>query len=233
MLCAPVGTPSQHCRALAQVLVAGDVRGHFSHGLNRLEMYVHDIEIGTTVLDGKPEVVKETSATALVKGNNLLGSVVGNFCNDLAMKKAQESGIGWVVCGGSNHYGIAGWYTIKAVEQGLIDPSALMYQTFTIEHNGECVDMVATHEKEAAKLFGLYLWHKGALNWLEEGNKPVIIHVRNTLISITFSLWRDKEKIYTEATFYKKFQSSLPPTPVPETPPIHAANYSRGSRCCG
>ena len=38
-------------------------------------MYVHDIEIGTTVLDGKPEVVKETSATALVKGNNLLGPV--------------------------------------------------------------------------------------------------------------------------------------------------------------
>ena len=31
-----VGTPDQHCRALSQVLVAGDVRGHFSHGLNRL-----------------------------------------------------------------------------------------------------------------------------------------------------------------------------------------------------
>ncbi|KAJ7358778.1 hypothetical protein OS493_021557 [Desmophyllum pertusum] len=74
-----VGTPSQHCRALAQVLVAGDVRGHFSHGLNRLEMYVHDIEIGTTVLDGKPEVVKETSATALVKGNNLLDQLLETF----------------------------------------------------------------------------------------------------------------------------------------------------------
>lgn len=31
-----VGTPSEHCKALAQVLVAGDRRGHFSHGLNRL-----------------------------------------------------------------------------------------------------------------------------------------------------------------------------------------------------
>ena len=29
--------------------------------------------------------------------------VVGNFCNDLAIKKAQEAGIGWVVCGGKNH----------------------------------------------------------------------------------------------------------------------------------
>ena len=42
-----------------------------------LEMYVHDIEVGTTVLEGKPEVVNETSDTALVDGNNLLGPVSG------------------------------------------------------------------------------------------------------------------------------------------------------------
>ena len=40
-----------------------------------LEMYVHDIEVGTTVLIGKPEVTTETSATAFVEGNNLLGPV--------------------------------------------------------------------------------------------------------------------------------------------------------------
>ena len=38
-----------------------------------LETYVHDIEVGTTVLEGKPEVMNETTATALVDGNNLLG----------------------------------------------------------------------------------------------------------------------------------------------------------------
>lgn len=38
-------------------------------------MYVHDIEVGTTALEGKPEIVKETAATALVEGNNLLGPV--------------------------------------------------------------------------------------------------------------------------------------------------------------
>ena len=44
-------------------------------GNNLLEMYVHDIEVGTTALDGEPEVVNETSATALVNGNSLLGPV--------------------------------------------------------------------------------------------------------------------------------------------------------------
>ena len=38
-------------------------------------MYVNDIQVGTTALDGEPEVVNETSATAFVKGNNLLGPV--------------------------------------------------------------------------------------------------------------------------------------------------------------
>jgi len=41
-------------------------------------MYVSDIQVGTTALDGVPEVVNETSATALVKGNNLLGPVSGS-----------------------------------------------------------------------------------------------------------------------------------------------------------
>ena len=44
-------------------------------------MYVHDIEVGTTVLEGKPEVMNETSATALVDGNNLLGPVSGYLSN--------------------------------------------------------------------------------------------------------------------------------------------------------
>ena len=40
---AAVGTPSEHCRSLAQVLVAGDFRGHFSHGLNRLGELIRKI----------------------------------------------------------------------------------------------------------------------------------------------------------------------------------------------
>lgn len=45
-------------------------------------------------------VEKESVATALVNGNNLLGPVVGNFCMSLALKKAQDVGIGWVVANG-------------------------------------------------------------------------------------------------------------------------------------
>ncbi|KIH50193.1 hypothetical protein ANCDUO_19730 [Ancylostoma duodenale] len=39
---------------------------------------------------------------------------------DVAMKKAKETGVGWVSAKGSNHFGIAGWYTLRAMKKGLM-----------------------------------------------------------------------------------------------------------------
>ncbi|ESO82499.1 hypothetical protein LOTGIDRAFT_223255 [Lottia gigantea] len=117
------GTKTDHAKSLANLLVAADYRGHYSHGLNRLDMYVSDVENKMACSDKEPTITKETVATALVDGHNLLGPVVGKFCIDLAIKKAKEAGIGWVACNASNHFGIAGWYSMRATEQGLIGMS--------------------------------------------------------------------------------------------------------------
>ncbi|XP_071847276.1 uncharacterized oxidoreductase YjmC-like [Apostichopus japonicus] len=114
------GANKDHGRQLSEVLFAADYRGHFSHGLNRLPMYVRDIQAKITEKDGEPQILKESAGTAWVDGKNLLGPVVGNFCMDLAIKKAKDAGIGWVVAKGSNHYGIAGWYSLRALDQGLM-----------------------------------------------------------------------------------------------------------------
>ncbi|CAL8116335.1 unnamed protein product [Orchesella dallaii] len=118
-----VGTPKENSQSLADVLVAADTRGHYSHGLNRLDMYVNDVKTGICDSNALPELVKESAATAFVDGKNGLGPVIGNFCMSLAIKKAKESGAGWVVAGGSNHYGIAGWYSLQASEQNLVGMS--------------------------------------------------------------------------------------------------------------
>lgn len=114
------GARKSHAESLAELLVAADTRGHFSHGLNRLNMYVRDLQSNTTSSKDDPKVLKETPGTALVDGCNVLGPVVGKFCIDLAIKKAKEIGIGWVCATGSNHFGIAGWYTIRAANEGLL-----------------------------------------------------------------------------------------------------------------
>lgn len=90
--------PFYHTQKIAQadLLIAADVRGHFSHGMNRLEMYINDLMINSTAGGAIPEILKETPATAWVDGKNGLGAVVGEFCMDLAIKKAKSSGVGWV-----------------------------------------------------------------------------------------------------------------------------------------
>ncbi|XP_035829865.1 uncharacterized oxidoreductase YjmC [Aplysia californica] len=114
------GAKPAHAEALAELIVAADHRGHFSHGLNRLDYYVDDIARGVNAVDKEPEITKQGPSTALVNGNNCIGPVVGKMCIDLAIEKAKSSGVGWVCASGSNHFGIAGWYSIRAMQQGLI-----------------------------------------------------------------------------------------------------------------
>ncbi len=65
-----------------------------------VDMYVRDIKSGMTVSNCEPVVVQERAATAHVDGCNLLGPVVGNFCMNLAITKAKDTGVGWVVAKG-------------------------------------------------------------------------------------------------------------------------------------
>ncbi|XP_037934195.1 uncharacterized oxidoreductase YjmC-like isoform X2 [Teleopsis dalmanni] len=135
-----VNVPDENAKAMADLLVAADHRGHFSHGMNRLEMYINDLAINSTDGAAIPKILKETPSTAWVDGRNGLGAVVGNFCMDLAIKKAKAVGVGWVCAKGSNHYGMAGWYAMRAMDNGLVGMS--MTNTSPL--------MAPTRSKEAA-----------------------------------------------------------------------------------
>lgn len=68
-----------------------------------VDMYVRDVQGGLCDCKVLPEIIKETPATAWIDGKNGLGAVVGHFSMDLAIKKAKEVGIGWVVAKGKPH----------------------------------------------------------------------------------------------------------------------------------
>src|SRR5438874_2646348 len=68
----------------------------------------------------RPRIGRETPSTATVDGDNGLGLVVGPWANDVAIAKSEGAGTGWVAVCNTNHYGIAGYYVIKAVERDMI-----------------------------------------------------------------------------------------------------------------
>ena len=74
-----VKCPRSRAEKLAANLSEADARGHFSHGLNRLAMYVDDIKDGLCNPEADPVILKETASTAWVDGCNTLGVVVGEF----------------------------------------------------------------------------------------------------------------------------------------------------------
>jgi len=115
-----LGVPDADAEQAADILIAADRRGIDSHGVARLKAYCDLLSAGTVQPRATVRVVRETPSTAAVDGGNGLGLVVGPKANAIAIEKALAVGSAWVTARNSTHYGIAGYYAMKAADRGLI-----------------------------------------------------------------------------------------------------------------
>lgn len=115
-----IGTPPDIAADVAEVLVASDRRGIASHGTARLPNYVALVEAG--VLDPTARPVLDAGKAALVRfdARNGWGHHASRVAVDWAIEAVAEVGAATAVVRNSNHYGIAGWYAMRAAERGLI-----------------------------------------------------------------------------------------------------------------
>ena len=102
------------------VLACADLRGIDSHGVARLHSYFEVLGAGLINPRPKLQLVHSTLSTATIDGDNGLGLVVGPKANRMAMDMAEKSGSGWVSVRNTNHFGIAGYYVLEALERDLI-----------------------------------------------------------------------------------------------------------------
>lgn len=117
---AALGVPEDDAGIAADVLIAADLRGIESHGIGRLRYYYDRLRRGQHSPVTQFEVVREGPATAVVDGHNGVGQVIGVRAMRLAIAKARACGMGAVAVRNSTHYGIAGYYPLMAVEEGMI-----------------------------------------------------------------------------------------------------------------
>ena len=118
-----LGVSEEDARITADVLVAADLRGIDSHGVARLRRYVEGLQTGVMVARPQEQVVRETPATALIDAGAGLGQPVSYRAMQMAIRKALEVGAGFVTVRNSNHYGIAGYYAMMALEHDCIGMS--------------------------------------------------------------------------------------------------------------
>ena len=133
-----IGCPDDDAQLGAKVLLSADLRGVDSHGVARLSGYVRLWEKGRINPTPKVSVTYETPSTAVVDGDAGLGLVVAPFAMKVAMEKAKNVGTGWVSVKNSNHYGIAGYHAMLALEEDMIgisltNASPLVAPTFSKE----------------------------------------------------------------------------------------------------
>lgn len=129
------GISCEDSATIADVLLASDLMGIESHGLQRLSMYCTGMKLGRIDTKGKPEVVKETPLSAVIDAHQAYGQIAGVMAMKMAIEKARTSGIGMVVVNDSTHYGIAGYYSMMAAKEGFLGISmtnteALVLPTF-------------------------------------------------------------------------------------------------------
>lgn len=115
-----MGVPAEDAAICADVLMAADLRGIESHGVSRLKMYVDRIRQGIITPQTKTEVVREGPTTALVDGHDGMGHVIAYRAMEMAIRKAKEYGTGAVAVRNSSHFGIAGYYALMAVREGMV-----------------------------------------------------------------------------------------------------------------
>jgi len=133
-----IGCNDASATTATKVLLAADVRGIDSHGVARLTGYVRLWEAGRINSNPNINIKHETPSTAVVDGDAGLGLVVAPYAMQVAIDKAEKVGTGWVSVCNSNHFGIAGYHAMMALEKDMIgmamtNASALVAPTFSIE----------------------------------------------------------------------------------------------------
>ncbi|MHA2495287.1 MAG: Ldh family oxidoreductase [Candidatus Hodarchaeales archaeon] len=115
-----LGAPEDDASIIADVLIASDLRGIESHGVQRLKMYYDRILQNVQTATTEITIVKETPTTARLDAGHGMGHVAAYRAMELAIKKAKEFGTGAVSVGNSTHFGIAGYFSQMAIDTDMI-----------------------------------------------------------------------------------------------------------------
>ena len=115
-----VGVSREDAEVMAYVLVETDLMGVDTHGILKFPMYVSRAQKGGDNPKAKLKILKETPTTALCDGEGGYGQIMGWRGMELAVRKAEETGVGFVSIKNSNTLTACRIYSRMAAEHGCI-----------------------------------------------------------------------------------------------------------------
>ncbi len=112
--------PPHKAAIAATSLVASNLRGMDSHGIQLLPFYVDQLLAGEMDPHTDGRVISESGSCLHFDGQNGLGQWIADTCCRHAVRIAAEHGLAMVVARESNHFGAAAWWAQKMRAAGQI-----------------------------------------------------------------------------------------------------------------
>jgi LDH2 family malate/lactate/ureidoglycolate dehydrogenase len=105
---------------VAESLVASNLRGVDSHGIQLLPYYAQQIEAGNLNLNADGRILTESGACMVYDGENGVGQWIALECCGHAARLAREHGMSLVTARESNHFGAAAYWAQRISASGAI-----------------------------------------------------------------------------------------------------------------
>jgi LDH2 family malate/lactate/ureidoglycolate dehydrogenase len=121
-----VGVSASDADIITKSLISANLRGVDTHGVTRMMgVYVKRIRVGVMNPVPRFEIVREKASTALIDCHNSIGQLGAHLAMQKTIEKAKKTGTAFVATTHSNHYGAAAYWTMMALEHGMIGFSAV------------------------------------------------------------------------------------------------------------
>ncbi len=130
------GFSEEDSKIITNSLLAADLSGIESHGIQRMVRYDDAIKRNLVDVKAMPETVWETPISAVIDAKKAMGQIVSEQAMNIAIEKAKNRGIGMVAVRNSNHFGIAGYYAKMAAKENFIGVAMTNSEAIMVPTNG-------------------------------------------------------------------------------------------------
>ena len=116
-----VGVSREDTTLLTDSLIEANLRGVDTHGITRmLCVYVKRIQVGVMSARTNLTVARDFPSTALIDCHNSIGQVASSTAMRMTIEKAKKTGVAFVATTHSNHFGMAAYWAMKALPEGMV-----------------------------------------------------------------------------------------------------------------
>jgi hydroxycarboxylate dehydrogenase B len=114
------GSSAEEAEIVADHLVEANLRGHDSHGVGMISIYMKNIANGTLVANRRGRIIKEEGAILHYDGERGYGQVTARLLTELGIERARRTGLAAVALRNAHHIGRIGSYGEQCAAAGLV-----------------------------------------------------------------------------------------------------------------